>query len=78
MKFSPVDIITIWEEHRLRIFGNEGEYLDIREKVMGGWRKLYEKLHKFFTIHEIILGDHIKGDEMAMACSMHGRHEKCL
>jgi hypothetical protein len=41
-----------------RIFGPK------MEEVAGGWRRLHnEELHKF-TLHQLLLGDQIKEDEM--------------
>jgi hypothetical protein len=49
--------LALWEEHRLRVFKNRA--LSIiepkRDKVTGGWRKLYnEELHNLNSLPNII------------------------
>jgi hypothetical protein len=50
--------LTLWEEHRLRVFENRvlrRIYGPKRNKTVGGWGKLNnEKLHNFSTIRMIM------------------------
>jgi hypothetical protein len=50
--------LTVKEEHRLRVFENRvlrRKFVPKREKVVGGWRRLYnEELHNLYTSPDII------------------------
>jgi hypothetical protein len=51
----------------------------VRDKVIGGWRKLhYVELHDIYCSSDTYLNDKIKSDEMGRICSMCGTEEKCL
>lgn len=42
------------------------------DKVIGQWRHFIKKRFIIYTIHKIILGDHMKKDEMGEARSTRG------
>jgi hypothetical protein len=46
--------LLLREEHRLRVFENRLLRRIFTEEVMGGWRRLHEKLHKLFILPNII------------------------
>jgi hypothetical protein len=50
--------LTLSEEHRLRAFENRGLrriFVLMRDKVMGGWRKVHnEELHNLYSSPSII------------------------
>jgi hypothetical protein len=50
--------LTLWEEHRLRVFGNRvlrGIFGPKTDEVTGGWRQLHnEELHNFYSSPSII------------------------
>jgi len=55
--------------------GTHAEDVTEQEKVTG------DCIMKNFincTLHQILLDDQIKEDEMDGACSTHGRYEKCI
>jgi hypothetical protein len=60
---------TLREEHRLEVFEKRGEKDEencITTSVI------------ICTVHQILLHDETKEDEMSGACSMHGRYETCI
>jgi hypothetical protein len=73
--------VTLWEEHRLRVFENRvlrRIFGPKRDDVTGEWRKLHtEELHNLYSSPDIIR--QVKEDEVGGACSTHerGEREKC-
>jgi hypothetical protein len=71
--------LTIWKEHRLRVFENS-VLRDIfglkRDEVTGGWRKLHnEELHILYTSPSIIRM--IKSRRMRWT-GTNGSEEECI
>jgi hypothetical protein len=65
--------LTLWEEHRLRVFENRvlrRIFGPKRDEVMGECKKLHnEELHNLYS-------DEVKAKEVGGACGTHGRGEK--
>jgi hypothetical protein len=72
--------LTLWEEHRLRVFGNRvlrEIFGPKREEVAGECREIhYQKIHNFI-LKQILLG-YSKRDDVSGTCRTDGRHEKCV
>jgi hypothetical protein len=65
--------LTLWEEHRLRVFENSvlrKIFGPQRDEVMGGWRKLHiMRSCMICTFFQVKL---IKGDDAGRECSANG------
>jgi hypothetical protein len=70
--------LTLWEEHRLRVFENRVLRRIVgpkRDEVTGGWRILHnDELHNLYSLPNIIRM--IKSRKMRWAG--HGEDEKCI
>jgi len=71
-------LLTLREEHRLRVFENRvlrRIFGPKRDKVTGEWRKLHNEV---VFLAQYFLGDQIEKNEMGGACSTHGGEERCI
>jgi len=52
--------LTLKKEHRVRVLENgvlRRIFVPNREEVAGGWKRLYNEIHNFYTSPNIIMGD---------------------
>jgi len=74
--------VTLWEEHRLRMFEKmmlKGIFGPKMEDVARGWRRLHnEELHNLHVSPKYHEGDQIKENEMDGVCNPNGRNVKCI
>jgi hypothetical protein len=74
--------LTLWEEHKLRVFENrvlKRIFGLKRDDVMGEWRKLHsDEPHSMFPSLNIIILYKVKVNEVGRACGTHRRGERSV
>jgi hypothetical protein len=73
--------LTLREEHRLRVFENSvlrRIFGPKRDEVIGGWRKLHNEVHNFYSSPIIIRMMRVNEDEMDWARSTNGGEEEFI
>jgi hypothetical protein len=75
-----LDLLTLKEEHRLRVFENRVQrriHGPKRDEVMGGLRKLHnEEVCDLYSSSSIIRNDQVEVDDKGRACSTNGGEEE--
>jgi hypothetical protein len=73
--------LTLREEHGLRVFENRvlRRILELRgTKLQETEEDCIVRSFKTCTLHQTLLEDQIREDEMGGECTMYGRDDKCI